>query len=42
MNGWGNTDHIDVWDGFKLKLKGSSDTVGYRKRGEQVWFWEIK
>lgn len=41
MNGWGNTDHIDIWDGIKIKMKGSSDTAGYMKRGKQVWFWEI-
>jgi len=42
MNGWGNTDHIDVWDGIKLKMKGSADTQGYMKRGKQVWFWELR
>lgn len=42
MNGWGNTDHIDIWDGVLMKLKGSANTAAYRKRGKQVWFWELK
>lgn len=37
MNGWGNTDHIDLWDGEYLK-GGSSDWL---ELGDQVWFWEI-
>ncbi|MGQ3284175.1 T6SS effector amidase Tae4 family protein [Bosea sp. (in: a-proteobacteria)] len=41
MNGWGNTDHIDVWDGNIELMKGSADTAEYRKRGKQVWFWEM-
>lgn len=31
MNGWGNTDHIDIWDGNLMRLKGSANTVDYRK-----------
>lgn len=42
MNGWGNTDHIDLWNGTSMQMKGSSNTTVYRKRGKQVWFWEIK
>ena len=42
MNGWASTDHIDLWDGVSMQMIGSSDTAGYRKRGKQVWFWEIK
>ncbi|HEB92361.1 MAG TPA: hypothetical protein ENI94_02625 [Gammaproteobacteria bacterium] len=41
MNGWGSTDHIDLWDGLLMKMKRTSNTVGYRKRGKQVWFWEL-
>jgi len=41
MNGWGNTDHIDVWNGGALQLKGASNSADYRSRGQQVWFWEI-
>ena len=41
MNGWGNTDHIDVWDGVLQRMKGSPDTDAYRKVGRQVWFWEM-
>ena len=42
MNGWGSTDHIDVWDGINMQMKGSSDTTDYRRRGRQVWFWELQ
>jgi hypothetical protein len=42
MNGWGNTDHIDVWDGLIQTMKGSPDTDGYRMAGKQVWFWEMQ
>jgi hypothetical protein len=41
MNGWGGTDHIDLWDGTTMQMKGSADTADYRKRGKQVWFWEL-
>ena len=41
MNGWDTTDHIDLWDGASMKLKGSSNTNAYRKRGKQVWFWDV-
>ena len=37
-NGWGPTDHIDVWNGSQLK--GGSPT--YFARGQEVWFWELK
>jgi hypothetical protein len=36
-DGWGPTDHIDVWDGEALK-GGSPD---YFARGKAVWFWEL-
>jgi hypothetical protein len=42
MNSWGSPDHIDVWDGINMQMKGSSDTTDYRKRGKQVWFWELQ
>jgi hypothetical protein len=38
LNGWGPTDHIDVWDGESLK--GGDDSyfdVDY----EELWFWEV-
>jgi len=41
MNGWDKTDHIDLWDGSLMKMKGASNTLDYRKRGKQVWFWEL-
>jgi hypothetical protein len=37
MNGWGNTDHIDLWDGEYLKA-GDPDWLNL---GEQIWFWEM-
>lgn len=36
-DGWGATDHIDVWDGFRLK----GGTPDYFARGKEVWFWEL-
>lgn len=36
-NGWGSTDHIDVWDG--TDMKGSSPQ--YFALGEEVWFWPL-
>ena len=41
MNGWGNTDHIDLWNGMLMQLRGSANTAAYRQRGKQVWFWEL-
>ncbi|MFV8783638.1 T6SS effector amidase Tae4 family protein [Microbulbifer sp. SA54] len=37
-NGWGSTDHIDLWDGKRLK----AGSVSYLDRGNQLWFWEAK
>lgn len=42
MNGWGSTDHIDLWDGLLMQFRGASNSLDYRKRGKQVWFWELK
>lgn len=39
LNGWGRTDHIDLFNGESLLLKGGDST--YLTRGEQVWFWEM-
>ena|SRR5690554_2500063 len=36
-NGWGSTDHIDVWNGTTMK-GGSSEWIDY---GDEVWFWEM-
>lgn len=38
QNGWGSTDHIDVWNGTDMK-GGAPDWVDY---GDAIWFWEIK
>jgi hypothetical protein len=37
MDGWGATDHIDVWNGSQLKAGDTS----YFGRGKQVWFWPL-
>lgn len=37
MNGWGATDHIDIWDGSDMK-GGASYYFGL---GDQVWFWKL-
>lgn len=36
-NGWGPTDHIDVWNGVRMKA-GEADWIGL---GEEVWFWAL-
>lgn len=37
QNGWGATDHIDLWDGTSMKV-GESE---YFALGKEVWFWEF-
>jgi hypothetical protein len=37
MDGWGATDHIDLWNGSQMKAGDSS----YFARGKQVWFWKL-
>jgi hypothetical protein len=41
MNGWGTTDHIDVWrgDGSSGDLKGGY--TSYFGLGTEIWFWEF-
>ena len=36
-DGWGPTDHIDLWDGAIMK-GGSPD---YFEKGKEVWFWKL-
>lgn len=36
-DGWGATDHIDVWNGSALK----GGTPDYFARGKEIWFWEL-
>jgi len=36
-NGWGPTDHIDLWDGTNMKAGDST----YFSLGQEVWFWEL-
>ncbi|MDH6254357.1 hypothetical protein M2347_004084 [Chryseobacterium sp. H1D6B] len=36
-NGWGPTDHIDLWDGVSLK-GGTADYFNY---GAEIWFWAL-
>lgn len=38
-DGWGATDHIDVWSGTAMALKGGSPD--YFMLGKQVWFWQL-
>ncbi|MCF6189478.1 MAG: type VI secretion system amidase effector protein Tae4 [Cocleimonas sp.] len=42
MNGWGSTDHIDLWNGESMTLRGASNTNSYLKVGREVWLWELK
>lgn len=37
MNGWGSTDHIDIWNGQKMK----GGQPQYFSLGEEVWFWQL-
>ncbi|MGN0921141.1 MAG: T6SS effector amidase Tae4 family protein [Cellvibrio sp.] len=37
MNGWGSTDHIDIWNGNKMK-GGQPQYFGL---GEEIWFWQL-
>ncbi len=37
MNGWGSTDHIDIWDGSDMK----GGQQQYFSLGEEVWFWQL-
>ncbi len=37
LNGWGSTDHIDLWNCSSLKGGDSS----FLQVGEQIWFWQI-
>ncbi|CAD7853387.1 MAG: hypothetical protein [Olavius algarvensis Gamma 1 endosymbiont] len=41
MNGWGNTDHIDIWKGNGVTgiLKGGF--TRYFTVGAEVWFWDF-
>jgi len=36
-DGWGPTDHIDVWNG--IAMQGGS--VSYLSRGKEIWFWAM-
>lgn len=39
QDGWGPTDHIDLWNGVRCIMKaGGSD---YFAKGKAVWFWEL-
>lgn len=37
-DGWGATDHIDVWNGMELK---GGDAYDYLSRGTEIWFWPL-
>lgn len=36
-DGWGPTDHIDLWNGSRLR----GGDLSYFARGKEVWFWEL-
>ena len=36
-NGWGAIDHIDVWNGTRMK----GGWPNYFSLGKEVWFWEL-
>lgn len=36
-NGWGATDHIDLWNGTSMK----GGYPYYFELGKEVWFWEL-
>jgi len=38
-DGWGATDHIDLWDGTRMIMKGGSPD--YFSKGKEVWFWSL-
>lgn len=37
QNGWGYTDHIDVWDSKAMK----GGYPEYFARGKALWFWDL-
>lgn len=41
-NGWGSTDHIDVWDGDTKTMKGVNTSSGYYgNNGQQLYVWDL-
>ena len=40
QNGWGNVDHIDMWDGSLGLLKGA-DGLSFNMVGSSVWLWKL-
>lgn len=40
QNGWGPVDHIDLWDGSRVK--GATILPGaFTQSGTAVWFWDL-
>ncbi len=37
QNGWGATDHIDLWDGTEMR----AGLANYFALGQAVWFWPL-
>ena len=37
QNGWGSTDHIDVWNGYEMK----GGDFAYLSKGTAIWFWRL-
>ena len=36
-NGWGSTDHIDVWNGNAMR----GGLPNYFSLGKEIWFWDL-
>ncbi|AZB07416.1 hypothetical protein EG344_00475 [Chryseobacterium sp. G0162] len=37
-DGWGATDHIDIWNGSELK---GGETVYFSSDWKELWFWQL-
>lgn len=38
QNGWGPTDHIDIWNGSEMK---GGETNYIDRNFDAIWFWEL-
>ncbi|WP_212995054.1 T6SS effector amidase Tae4 family protein, partial [Elizabethkingia argenteiflava] len=36
-DGWGPTDHIDLWNGYEMK----GGEASFLRRGVEIWFWRL-
>jgi hypothetical protein len=37
QDGWGATDHIDLWNGYEMK----AGEAAYFSKGVAIWFWRL-